>query len=139
MNLFCQLGCWSIELLRLLFVAAPRDVIELPDDEEEVPLKERRRRGRASSGRTTEGQVPQSTLVHEMVVQQSGDLAQANVTFANPLSTDRPSASTAQVSAAPVQLHASDPMTVSTVLPSSLFAAYHTPDNLPSAAREALL
>ena len=43
-----------IEFLRLLFVAAPRDVIELPYDEEEVPLRERRRRGRASSGKLPE-------------------------------------------------------------------------------------
>ena len=52
------MNCWPIELLRLLFVAAPRDVIELLDDEEEVALRERRRRGRASSGKAPEGQVP---------------------------------------------------------------------------------
>ena len=75
----------------------------------------------------------------ETVVQRSGDLARTNVTFANPLLTDRPSGSTAQISAAPVQLHASDPMTGPTVLPSLLFAAYQTPDDPPSAAREALL
>ena len=55
--------------MRLLFVAAPRDIIELPDDEEEVPLRERRRRGRESSGKAPEGQVPQSTPVLETVVQ----------------------------------------------------------------------
>ena len=80
-----------IEFLRLLFVAAPLDVIELPGDDEEVPMRERSRRGEASSGRTTEGQVPQSTSVPEMVVQRSRDPAQTNVTFANLLSTDRPS------------------------------------------------
>lgn len=130
---------WPIELLRLLFVAAPRDIIELPDDEEEVPLRERRRRGRASSGKTPEGQVPQSTPVLKTVVQRSGDPAQTNVTFANPLPTDRPSGSTTQISAAPVQLHASDPVAAPTALPSLLFTAYQTPDDSPSAAREALL
>ena len=139
LNLFCPLGRQSIELLRLLFVAAPRDVIELPDDEEEVPLKERRRRGRASSGRTTEGQVPQSTSTPETVVQRSGDPARANVSFANPLLTDRPSASTAQVSASPAQLHASDPVIAPTVLPSSLFVTHHTPDDSAGAAKEAIL
>ena len=37
-----------------------------------------------------------------------------------------------------MQLHASDPVTASTALEPSLFAAYQTPDDSPSAAREAL-
>ena len=83
--------------------------------------------------------VPQSTSAPETVIQQSGDPAQTNVTFSNPLSTDRPSGSTAQTPAALVQLRASDPVAAPTVLPSSLFAAYQTLDDPPSAAREALL
>ena len=83
--------------------------------------------------------MPQSTSVLETVVQRSGDPARTNVTFANPLSTDRPSGSTAQIFAAPVQLHASDPVAAPTALPSSLFTAYQTPDDSQSAAREALL
>ena len=62
----------------------------LPDEEEEVPLRERRRRGKASSRKVPEVQVPQSTMVLETVVERSGDPARTNVTFANPLSTDRP-------------------------------------------------
>ena len=58
--------------------------------------------------------------------------------FASPLTTDRPSGSTAQAPAAPVQLHASDAATASTTLQPSLFATYQTPDDSPSAAREAL-
>ena len=103
----------------MVFVVVPRDVIELPDDEEEVPLKYTRRKGRASSGRTAEGQVPQSTSAPATVVHRYGDPARDNVTFSNPLSTDRPSASTAQVSVAPAQLHASDPVIALTILPSS--------------------
>ena len=34
----------------------------LPDDEEEVPLRERRRRDKGMSGKAPEVQVPQSTL-----------------------------------------------------------------------------
>ena len=79
-----------------LFVAAPRDVVVLPDDdEEEVPLRERRRRGKGSSRKVLEVQVPQSTLVLETVVERSRDPVRTNVTFANPLSTDLPSGSTA--------------------------------------------
>ena len=58
--------------------------------------------------------------------------------FADPLTTDRPSGSTAQTPAAPVQLHSSDPAAASTPLEPSLFATYQTPDDSPSAAREAL-
>ena len=78
-------------------------------------------------------------MVLETVVERSEDPAQTNVTFANPLLTDRPLGSTAQTSAAPVQLHASDPVAASTALPSSLFTMYQTPEDSPSAAREALL
>ena len=111
----------------------------LPDgDEEEVPLQERRKRGRGSSRRGLEVQVPQSTLVLEAAVERSGELVQTNVTFASPLTTDRPSGSTDLVTAAPVQLHSSDPVVASAPLEPSLFTAYQTPDDSPSAAREAL-
>ena len=72
------------------------------DDEEEVPLRERRRRGKGLSGKAPEVQVPQSTLVLEIVVERSEDPARTNVTFASLLSTDRPSGSTAQTSVAPI-------------------------------------
>ena len=55
------------------------------------------------------------------------------------MSTDRPSASIAQVSASPTQLHALDPVIALTVLPSSLFAAHHTPNDPAGAAKEAIL
>ena len=97
----------------------------LPDDEEEeVPLQERRKRGRGSSRRGLEVQVPQSTPVLEAVVERSGDPVRTNVTFANPLTTDRTSGSTAPAPAALVQLHASDPVAASAALEPSLFAAY---------------
>ena len=48
--------------------AAPPNVIELPDDDEEVPLETMGRRGRASSRRTTVSQEPQSTSAPETVV-----------------------------------------------------------------------
>ena len=73
------------------------------------------------------------------MVQRSRDPARANVSFADPLSTDLPSASTAQVSTAPAQLHALDPLIVPTILPSSLFAAHHTPDDPAGTAKEAIL
>ena len=108
------------------------------EEEEEVPLQEMRRRGGGSSRRRLEVQVPQLTPVLEAVVERSRDTVWTNVTFASPLTTDRPSGSTAPVTAAPVKLHSSDPVAASAALEPSLFAAYQTPNDSPSAAREAL-
>ena len=111
----------------------------LPDDEEEeAPLQERRKKSGGSSRRRLEIQVPQSTPALEAVVERSEGPVRTNVTFASPLTTDRPSGSTAPVTTAPVQLHSSDPVVASAPLEPSLFAAYQTPDDSPSAAREAL-
>ena len=81
------------------------------------------------SGKAPEAQVPQSTEMPGTAVERSTDPARTNVTFAIPQSTDCPSGSAAQTSAAPIP----------TALPSSLFTAYQTPDDPPAAAKEALL
>ena len=101
----------------------------LPDDEEEVPLRGRRRRDKELSGKAPEVQVPQSTVMPWTAVERTTDPARTNVTFAIPLSTDCPSGSAAQTSAVPIP----------TALPSSLFTAYQTPDDPPTGAKEALL
>ena len=72
-------------------------------------------------------------------VECSTDPERTNVTFAIPLSTDCPSGSAAQTFAVPIQPHASDPAVAPTTQPSSLFTAYQTPDDPPTAAKEALL
>ena len=100
------------------------------NEEEEAPLQERRKRSGGTSRRRLEVQVPQSSPTLEAVVERFGEPVRTNVTFANSLTTDRPSGSTSPTPAAPV--------TASTALEPSLFAAYQTPDDLPSAAREAL-
>ena len=110
----------------------------LPDDEEEVPLQERRKRSGSSGRRRLEVQVPQSTPALEAVVERSGEPIRTNVTFASPLMTNHPVGSTAPTLAAPVQPHASNSTTAPAALQPSLFAAYQTPDDSPSAAREAL-
>ena len=104
----------------------------LPDDkEEEVPPQERKKKSGCSSRRRLEVQIPQSTPAPEAT-------SRTNVTFADPLTTDRLSRSTAQTCAAPVQLNSSDPAATLTPLEPSLFATYQTPDDSPSVAREAL-
>ena len=62
-----------------IFCATPHDVIELPEDDEEAPLKTTGRRGRASSRRMPVGPEPQSTSAPETVVQWSGDPTWATV------------------------------------------------------------
>ena len=82
--------------------------------------------------------MPQTTLALEPVVQQSGDLNRASVTFTDLVSSVRPSASIAQVLVSPVQLHASDPQAAATVPSTSLFAANPTPDDPISAGTESI-
>ena len=91
---------------QLIFVAAPWDVVVLPDDEEEVPLRERRGRNKGSSGKAPEVQVPQPTLVPGIEVERSTDPARTNITFAIPLLTGCPSGLAVQTPAAPIQLQA---------------------------------
>ena len=74
----------------------------------------------------------------ELVIQQTGDLNRASVTFADPVSTERPSASTAQDPASSVELHTSDPQIAATITPSPLFVTHHVPEDQASAAKEAI-
>ena len=98
------------------FSVVPQEVVVLPDDEEEVPLQERKRRSGSAGRRRLEVQIPQSMPALEAVVDRSGEPVRTSVTFASPLTTDRPAGSTAPTPAAPVQLHASDPATTSAAL-----------------------
>nr|XP_040244020.1 uncharacterized protein LOC109762025 [Aegilops tauschii subsp. strangulata] len=89
-----------------------------PNDDEDVPLRPMGRRSR----KTSTSKVPQSTPVIEPVIQETGDANQASVTFAVPLSSAQPSASTAQIPADP----------------SSLFTVHHVPEDQVGAAKEAI-
>ena len=93
------------------FVAPPH-VIDLPDDDDDGPLRVRRHK-RASADKT-----PQSAPASEAVARDGGDTTRASVTFAVPLASARPSASTAD--------------------PPSLFAAYPVPEDQAAAAKEAI-
>ena len=79
-----------------------------------------------------------STLVPEPVAQRFGDLIRASVSFADPVSTDRPSASTAQAPALTVQLQTSAPLAALTVPPTPLFVTHPVPEDQVSAAKEAI-
>ena len=83
------------------FFAAPPNVIELPDDDEDVPLRPRKKKAIASK-------TSQSGPVAERVVQQLEDASKVSVTFADPVSSARPASSTAPELVSSIQLHASD-------------------------------
>nr|XP_040252606.1 uncharacterized protein LOC120969437 [Aegilops tauschii subsp. strangulata] len=94
------------------------NVIDLPDNDEDVPLRPMGRRSRE----TSTGKVPESMPVTEPVIQETGDANRASVTFAVPLSSAQPSASTAQIP--------DDP--------SSLFTTHHISEDKVGAAKEAI-
>src|SRR3954463_3310941 len=96
-----------------LFLAAPPHVISLPDDDDdEVPLRERRTRKKST------GVTPRTVPEPEAVVQEGGDVTRTSVTFVVPLTTVHPSSSTAD--------------------PSSFFAKHPVPEDQMSAAKEAI-
>nr|XP_020168418.1 serine/arginine repetitive matrix protein 1-like [Aegilops tauschii subsp. strangulata] len=96
---------------------APPNVIELPDDDEDAPLKHTEGRSRTLSKNASTNKTPQSTPATEPVIQRSEDINRASVTFVVPLSSAQPSASTAQAPTDP---------------PPSLFTAHHVPEDQKS-------
>ena len=106
LNLYCYSGRLNV------FLVAPPHVIDLPDDDDNEPLRVRRNK-RASADK-----IPQSAPASEAIARDGGDTARASVTFAVPLASARPSSSTAD--------------------PSSLFAAYPVPEEQAAAAKEAI-
>ena len=95
LSLLSQPFCWSTEFWRLILFAAPPHVIDLLDDDEDVPLRPMGGR----SKKTSTDKVPHSTLVTEPVIQETGDANRASMTFAVPLSSAQHSASTIQIPA----------------------------------------
>ncbi|XBH76107.1 hypothetical protein VPH35_102803 [Triticum aestivum] len=91
---------------------APPHVIDLPDDDDNEPLRMRRTK-RSSADRT-----PQPTPAPETMARDGGDAPRASVTFANPLSSAQPLASTVDLT--------------------SLFVAYPVPEDEVAAVKEAI-
>ena len=103
---------------QLILFLAPPHVIDLPNDDEDVPLRSQGRRNRKASA----GKTPQSASATETAIQEGGNANRTSVTFAVPLTSAQPSASTAQTPADP----------------SSLFTAHHVPEDQVGAAKEAI-
>ena len=103
---YCNSGRLNVSL------AAPPHVIDLPDDDDNESLRMRRNK------RSTADKTLQPAPASEAMARDGGDTTRASVTFAIPLTSVRPSASTAD--------------------PPSLFAAYPVPEDQAAAAKEAI-
>ena len=82
--------------------AAPPDVIELPYDDEDVAPRPRKNK-KVAAGKTS-----QPGLTTEPTVQQPEDAGGASMTFAVPLSSERPAPSIVPVFPSAAQPHASE-------------------------------
>ncbi|XP_044335082.1 histone-lysine N-methyltransferase SETD1A [Triticum aestivum] len=111
---------------------APPNVIELPDDDEDVPLRPRK------SKKTTAGRISRSEPATEPTVQRPEDASRASVTFVVPVSSDHPAPSTVPVFSSAIQPHALEPQAAVSGPSVPFFTTYHVPESQSDAAAEAI-
>ena len=114
------------------FFAAPLNVIELLDDDEDVIPRPRRSK-KAAAGKTS-----QSEQAAEHTVQQPEDAGRASVTFVVPVSSERLAPSNVPVFSSAIQPHASEPQAVASRPSVPFFTTYHVPESQSDAALEAI-
>ena len=114
------------------FSAAPPNVIDLPDDDEDVAPRPRKNK-KVAAGKTS-----QPGLTTEPTVQQPEDAGGASVTFAVPLSSERPAPSIVPVFPSAVQPHASELQAAASGPSAPFFTNYHVPESQSDAAAEAI-
>ena len=116
----------------MICLAAPPNVIDLPDDDEDVALKPRK------SKKVAAGKMSQQGPTTTPPVRQPEDAGRASVTFAAPLSSGPPAPSTAPVIPSAVQLHATELQAAAPGSSAHFFTSYPVPDNQSEAAAEAI-
>ena len=116
----------------MICLAAPPNVIDLPDDDEDVALKPRK------SKKVTAGRMSRQEPTTTPPVRQLEDAGRATVTFAAPLSSGHPTGSTAPVVPSTIQLHTTEPQAATPGSPAQFFTSYPVPDNQSEAAAEAI-
>ena len=97
-----------------------------------MPL--RPRRNKKASGSKTSQTVPAA----ELAVQHPEDVTRASVTFADPVSSERPTSSTVPVLASTVQLHASELQAAASGPSAPFFTTHHVPESQADTAAEAI-
>lgn len=118
--------------------SAQQDVIELPDDDEEASQKTSGRKTKTSGRRAPASKALQTAPAPESELPRSGDLNQASVTFADPVSSVHPSGSTVQAPASSIRLHASEPQVTTSAPSAPLFTTHRVPEDQVNAAKEAI-
>ena len=113
------------------FFAAPPNVIELPDDDEDVSLRPRK------SKKITASRISWSEPATEPIVQRPEDASRASVTFAVPMSSEHPAPSTVPVFSSAIQPHALEPQAAASGPSVPFFTTYHVPESQSDAAAEA--
>ena len=103
--------------------AAPLNVIELPDDNEDVVPRPGR------SKKAAAGKISQSELATEPTVQQPEDAGRASVTFDVPVSSERPAPSTVPVFSSAIQPHALEPQAAVSGPFVPVFTTYHVSES----------
>ena len=103
------------------FFAAPLNVIELPDHDEDVIPRPRR------SKKAAAGKISQSELATEPTVQQPEDAGRASVTFVVPVSSERLAPSNVPVFSSAIQPHASELQAAASGPSVPFFATHHVP------------
>ena len=112
--------------------AAPPNVIELPDDDEDVAPRPRKNK-KVAAGKTSQ-QGPMTTPT----VRQSEDAGGASVTFTVPLSSERPAPSIVPVFPLAVQPHASELQAAASGPSTPFITYYHVPEIQSDAAAVAI-
>ena len=103
--------------------AAPPNVIDLPDDDEDVALRPRKNKKVAAGKASQQGPTITPT------VRQSEDAGGASITFDVPLSSERPTPSTVPVSPSVVQSHAPELQAAAPGSSALFFASYPVLEN----------
>ena len=114
------------------FFAALPNVIEHPDDDEDVIPRPRR------SKKAAAGKVSQSELATEPTVQQPEDAGRASIIFVVPVSSERLAPSTVPVSPSVVPSHASKVQAAAPGSSALFFTSYPVSENQSAAAAKAI-
>jgi len=112
--------------------AAPPNVIELPDDDEDVPLRPRRNK------KTSASKTSQSEPAAEPIVQHLEDVSRVSVTFADLVSSVCPTSSTVPMLASTVQLHTSELQVAVSGSSVPFFTTHHVPESQADATVDAI-
>ena len=112
--------------------ASPPNVIELPDDDEDVAPRPRKNK-KVAAGKTS-----QPGLTTELTIQQHEDAGGASVTFVVPLSNERPAPSIVPVFPSAAQPHASELQAAASGPSAPFFTNYDVPESQSDAVADAI-